>query len=463
MWKLSASAALAVTTILGGAAWGQETMTGEFSPSSPVYDAVECSGVPPSCSFFAGGVAYESFQVTIQDGAGYSIGGTLGTTTFIYYTLYSNFDLANTAANVVAYGNPISQGPLSGATFTLSPGQYVLVVDDGVSFVDGTFVVSLMGAVFGWGPTVAEELGNFLAVSGGAARLVVVDAQGVARDLGAASLVARDAQQSPSRIAPPGDDLVQSSKSATAGLVGNVYSWAQITGFDSNAESGPGSISGTGFQIGADLAIGPDMVAGLSLGHSEISATDTASSQDGSLTYLQPYFSYRSGKWHGNASLIYGRGTFDQVSVGGAGTGKTELLALTFEGGYDIALKNGITFTPMIGLIHGRENVEGTGGTLAGDGTQHYDFSQASVGARFSSRRAGGTFFAGLHADYLDQDAGGVLTSAFLSEDGWTGRIEIGGSTELNNGLGLSTAIDISGLGGSAQTVSGGLRVSLRF
>lgn len=56
--------------------------------------------------------------------------------------------------------------------------------------------------------------------------------------------------------------------------MGNLYTWAQITGFDSWADDGPGSIRGTGFQIGADVAMGPDMVAGLSLGRSDVSATD---------------------------------------------------------------------------------------------------------------------------------------------------------------------------------------------
>lgn len=55
------------------------------------------------------------------------------------------------------------------------------------------------------------------------------------------------------------------------------------------------------------------------------------------------------------------------------------------------------------------------------------------------------------------------MTSEFLSEDGWSGRVEVGASKDLQGGLGLSTSLDVSGLGGSAQTVSGGLRVALQF
>jgi hypothetical protein len=314
------------------------------------------------------------------------------------------------------------------------------------------------------GPTSADELSALVAAAGGSARLVVLDAQGVARDLGQASIVARGDQLTLELVeATDGDDVVLSSKSETPGLVGNLYTWAQITGFDSEADEGPASINGTGFQIGADMAVGTDMVAGLSLGYSDINATDGAFSQDGTLTYLQPYFSYRAGAWQGNASLIFGQGDYDQTSEGGAGTGETELFAFTFEGGYDMAMQNGLIVTPMVGLIAGNEDVEGISGTLANAGTESYDFTQASLGARVTSRKPAGTYFAGLHADYLDQDAGTVLTSEFLSENGWSGRVEVGGATQLDGGLGLSTSVDISGIGGSAQTLSGGLRVALQF
>jgi hypothetical protein len=128
-----------------------------------------------------------------------------------------------------------------------------------------------------------------------------------------------------------------------------------------------------------------------------------------------------------------------------------------------MAMKNGLILTPMFGLIAGNEDVEGISGTLAGAGTESSDFTQASLGARVTSRKPAGMYFAGLHADYLDQNGGSVLTSEFLSENGWSGRLEVGGSTDLQGGLGLSTSVDISGIGGSAQTLSGGLRVALRF
>ncbi len=350
---------------------------------------------------------------------------------------------------------------------SVSIGDEVVIVFECADLCDpgDMFSFELTGvAMLAPGARSAERLASLIAASGGAARLVVLDAQGVARDMGQVSLATRDGQISVTGIAASGgDDMVLSSKAATQGLAGNLYTWAQITGFDSTADTGPASTNGTGIQIGADVAVGTDLVAGLSLGYSDINATDGSTSQDGSMTYLQPYIAYRSGRWHGNASLIFGQGDYDQKSVGGDGTGETGLFAVTFAGGYDVALQNGLAVTPMLGLIQGHEDVTGTGGTLAGAGTDRYDFSQASLGARLTSRIAEGTVFAGLHADYLDQDAGTVLTSEFLSETGWSGRIELGGSTDMNGGFGLSTSVDISGLGGSAQTLAGGLRLALRF
>lgn len=138
-------------------------------------------------------------------------------------------------------------------------------------------------------------------------------------------------------------------------------------------------------------------------------------------------------------------------------------MAFTFEGGYDIDLQDGVTVTPTVGLIHGREIVEGTSGTLAATGSETFSFTQASIGGRVSYDWADGTMFVGLHGDYLTQDAGSLLTDDFLSEEGWTGRLELGASMALSGGLGLSTSVEVSGLGGSAQTLSGGLRVAFTF
>lgn len=148
--------------------------------------------------------------------------------------------------------------------------------------------------------------------------------------------------------------------------------------------------------------------------------------------------------------------------MAGEGTADTDLRAFTFEGGHDLPLAEGYTLTPTLGLIAGREDVTGDTGTLAGT-EQTYDLTQAFVGTQITYTWADGTLFAGLHADYLDQDAGAVLTDDFLSEDGWTGRVELGTSMDLSSGLGLTTSVELSGIGGVSQTLTGGLRMGFTF
>jgi hypothetical protein len=449
---------------MAGAAWGQS-----FSVSGNVSTA-ETNARPATDNWQGRAFPYDRIRFTVKNNAQFGITQTLGmlasglaTQVGLFIPVAGDVDpnSVNFAfSQAVFMPNLIVASP--GST-KLMPGQYeaIIAINSAASY---DYALTFFGATLGWGPSTEEELSALLSAAGGSARLVVLDAQGVARDLGQASIVARGDQLTLELVeATDGDDVVVSSKSETPGLVGNLYTWAQITGFDSEADDGPASINGTGFQIGADMAVGTDMVAGLSLGYSDINASDDGFSQDGTLTYLQPYFSYRSGAWQGNASLIFGQGDYDQTSDGGDGSGETELFAFTFEGGYDMALQNGLTVTPMVGLISGSEDVTGISGTLADAGTESYDFTQASLGARLTSRKPAGTYFAGLHADYLDQDAGTVLTSEFLSENGWSGRVEVGGATQLDGGFGLSTSFDISGIGGSAQTLSGGLRVALQF
>ncbi len=284
------------------------------------------------------------------------------------------------------------------------------------------------------------------------------------RDAGQVSIAARGDQLTLTRVE---DGIaagnVTASSSGIPGMMGNLYTWAEVTGFRSdNFGSGAGTLGGTGLQIGADIGIGPDMVAGLSIGYSTIHSSDAGTTTEGTYTYLQPYLSYSSGAWSGNASLIYGMGSFDQTSGGGTGSADVRLAAVTFEGGYDYALNDAFTLTPTLGLIHGREEVEGTSGTLAGTSSD-VTFSQLSLGGRVTHSGPNGTLFAGLHADYLTNDTESVLAQDLLAEDGWTGRVEIGGEMALSNGMDLSTSVELSGLGGDMQTVSGALRVAFRF
>ncbi|WP_166486091.1 autotransporter outer membrane beta-barrel domain-containing protein [Jannaschia sp. CCS1] len=299
------------------------------------------------------------------------------------------------------------------------------------------------------------------AATGTSARLLVIGADGVVRDAGQVSLATRDNQLVLTRVAGSSD--VTASTSGAPGMMGGVYTWVEITGFTSDTfGSGDGSVTGRGLQIGADMAIGPDMVAGLSLGYSTVETGDTGISTEGTYTYLQPYFAYRSGAWAGNASLIYGVGDIEQTSTAGTGEADVTFTALTFEGGYDYALSDALTVTPTVGLVYGREQTEGTSGILAGRDSD-VTFGQVSLGARMTYATDAGTLFAGLHAEYLSNETEFDLAQDFLADDGWTGRLELGADMALSGGLDLSTSVELSGLGGDMQTVSGALRVAFRF
>lgn len=425
MLKFGASLVLAMTTSLGGTAWGQETISGTLGDFANYFtqigsDAPTGTGVVFRIRVLtprAVGVRFETpisfldqFQAIRTDA---DLTQPVPTGAFVI--------AGSTYVGIGAYNLPNTS--VDAEIFT-SAGEEISLVFSCFGNCDSEFTFSfiLSGAtLIILGPDAAEELAGLISASGSALRHVVESAQKVARDRGKGSL---DARGGVDVGAKNGDALILSSKSADPGLVGNVYSWIEITGFDTQADTGPGSVSGVGFQLGADVAVGSDMVAGLSFGRSEISATDADFSQDGTLTYLQPYFAYGSGTWHGTASLIFGRGDYDQTSAGGDGSGESELFAITFEGGRDFALGERAMITPTLGLIHGREEVTGISGTLAGAGTESYEFNQVSLGARITVQGTSGQYFLGVFTDHLDQDAGTtVLADDFLSENGWSGRV----------------------------------------
>jgi hypothetical protein len=315
------------------------------------------------------------------------------------------------------------------------------------------------------GPTASQELANLAAGSNVAGRLVVINAGGLTRSRGQDSLTTRDEVLSFTRVADPesGSFTVTQSTMDSAQMMGGLYTWVDLTGFRAEDDGTNRAYTGRGLQIGADMEVMPDMVVGLSFGVQDLDATVGTVNQDGVLRYLQPYMAYGSGAWSGEASLIYGLGDYTQTSGGGDGAGETRLAALTFNGGYEIALDQGVTVTPMLGLVHGVERIEGQTGTLAGAGTETVRFTQASFGAEVSQSTGSGAIFAGLHADWLNTDTDTALVQDLLVDDGWTGRLELGLSTEIGSGITLDTSVALSGLGGDLRSTSGALRFAFRF
>ncbi len=452
-------AAMVAAGVLAGPIYAQTTSVEGALNASQLWDAPRGGGGSVL-------VAYEAFNIVVTDSSTFNIssnnsfvaGRGSSSRDFDLYLFLPGFG-PSAPGTPVAYADSGGPGGFNDPVLSsAAEGEYVLVATTYSALAEGAFTLTATGVVFRRGIDVLT------ATTGTSARLVVIGADGVARDAGQVSIAARGDQLTLTRVEDgTGAGDVTASTSGIPGMMGNLYTWAEVTGFRSDSfGSGDGTLGGNGLQIGADIAIGPNMVAGLSLGYSMVTSSDGGTTNEGTLTYLQPYFSYSSGAWSGNASLVYGMGSFDQTTGGATGTADVTLAAVTFEGGYDIALNDAFTLTPTIGLIHGREEVEGTSGTLVGASSE-VTFSQASLGARVTHVGPNGTLFAGLHADYLTNETESVLTQDLLANDGWTGRVEVGGEMTLDNGMDLSTSVELSGLGGDMQTVSGALRVALRF
>lgn len=435
------------------------------------------------------GYTFRVIPITVTNPAGFKVdaiavsntgAGTIGIVDFIIFTQGATIPSGTGSyathaadANAVGYFFDTTPGGVSpgfaltpGPAGPLAAGDYQLVVAP-YDFLgtggDVTVTFDLYGvysALFGTPTPPTAEIEKFLAATGGAARLLAVDANGVVRKIGKVSLATRDAFDSTALRNGP---TISASTKGTTGFNGELYTWAELRGFRlSESGTGDAVVNGAGITLGADMEVGPDMVAGLALGYSDIDAGETGYTQSGSYTYVQPYFSYRSGNWSGSANLIYGKGDFTQTSAGGTGTSDVTLTALAFEGGYDIAAPSDLTVTPTIGLIMGRETTEGTSGTLAGT-TGVAEFTQASLGAVVSKDVTGGTVSLGAHLDWLEQDGSLALASQFIAEDGVTGRIELGGETDIGHGMKLSGSVELGGIGGNADSVFGGLKLAIRF
>ncbi|NBE06877.1 autotransporter outer membrane beta-barrel domain-containing protein [Paragemmobacter ruber] len=437
------------------------------------------------------GYTFRVIPITITDPSGFRVdavaqSGTTGGVSIVDFIIFTqgatipsgagtSFSTHSFDPNSVGFfydGNPngvdpfftLAQGPAGPLTVA---GDYQLVIapyDNLGTAGDITVTFDLYGvfsSIFGPpGVPATDDLAEFLSASGGAARLIVVDAAGVARKVGTVSLSTRDAaslQQIRS-----GSQITASSKGMT-GFPDGLYTWAELTAFRLD-ERDPGNavVTGSGLAIGADVAIGPDMVAGLSLGYSDINATDTGTAQDGAYTYLQPYMAYRAGNWNGNASIIFGWGDYTQTTAGGTGSSDVELTALAFEGGYDLTYSDNMVITPTIGLVYGRETSDGTSGTLAGT-TGVSEFTQASFGAVLTTTAPSGTYSFGAHLDWLDQDGSLALASQFIAEDGVTGRLELGAETSIGSGMSLASSVEVGGIGGNVNSLHGGVKFSLRF
>ncbi|WP_170831435.1 autotransporter outer membrane beta-barrel domain-containing protein [Jannaschia faecimaris] len=358
----------------------------------------------------------------------------------------SDFDLSLSTNEAVAYNDDGNGGGfwLNPRISTAIPdGQYAVFVANLGGVGGGTYTLVLNGVTLGWGPNTATQLSALSQGSAALSRGVVIQAGSVA------------ATQANEGLA--GDTTASSRGTNPTG----VNTWVEFTGFVTNGNDL--RQTATGFQLGGDMHVMSNLTLGLSIGHSEVNSDTTGFDLSGDLTFVQPYLAYVNGPMRAEASLIYGRGDFEQISLGGTGTADSTVVAATLSGAYDLALSTGQTLSPMASLSYGEEESKGIGGTLAGAGTETTNFGRASVGARLSTNFDMGTAFVGLHADYDYANGDTNVIAGFNDDTGLAGRVELGVNAAITDRLDLRTNMSVGGLGTSTKDVAAGLTLSMSF
>lgn len=428
------------------------TVDGVIEASDPIFIRINRA---------SGDFYYDAYNVNIPDGTNYSLETTLTGLGDSYLQLFGpDFDPANPSATNVALDDDDGIGLASRLDGTQDPvanGDYVLVVTTFSPDRFGAYTLTAVNVNLGRGSAL------FSAAATGASRAVAVTAAGVSRDAGADSFVTRDQALSFTRTT--GDDgqpLVTMSTMDSAGLMGNVVGWVEATGSYASDDVNDRSLRTYGLQLGADVAIIPDLLLGMSLGATDITSGSAGTNVDGTLIFVQPYLAYRMGPISASASLMYGQGDFEQSGIGGDGEGDVTAYALTVQGGYDFAIQPGLVVTPSLGLTYGREESEGSSGALVGV-EDTVDFYQASLGARITHTVDTGEVFAGLFVDYQDADSDTVLTGDILFNQGYTGRIELGTNWAMANGTEFEAGVEIGGLGGDLNETSAAITATFRF
>ncbi|MBY4891527.1 hypothetical protein KUL25_01965 [Rhodobacteraceae bacterium N5(2021)] len=200
--------------------------------------------------------------------------------TFVVFATGPNDDVFDTLTTAVSpYPDPSAVLERSTpTTFDLDDGLYALnlvvfancVNPSGNCYgVDQFSVfVTLDGAV-NITPSAVQALVQYLAHQ--SAHHVVSTATSATQGASPVSQATRNAAVSLTRVQGTTDVLV--STRSMPGLTGNLYTWAEITGFYGEHRGNAPDVRGSGVQIGADVALGPHVIAGISLGHTEVTGT----------------------------------------------------------------------------------------------------------------------------------------------------------------------------------------------
>jgi len=458
-------------------------------------DTIQITGDDPAYGFNAG-YNYQVVDLTVTDAAAFTFDVTrlirldtdapltmnvlaylfrVGDVLPVNPTSQLDHENAADAVARISDGNPNGEAPVTATDLAAGPltdGQYQLVIapfDLFGSQGDQELTFSVTGGVLVLLPTAAQEMAQLAYSNGLGSRMAAGGAANTAGRQGRLSLATRNAAGTHGfrRASVSGGLAVAASSRGTGpapGLVGNTYTWIEITGFELDDSATDRAIIGRGLQIGADWGIGDTWVAGLSFAVDAISSSGAGFTQEGVLRTIQPYVALEAGAFHGEASLLWGWGDFTQTSIGGTGTGESELRAASLSIGYDFSAWGDTVLTPSFAALYGEERITGTGGTLAGAAEMRVAFTELSLGTTLSRGFGNGLDGSiGVYGDWVDIGGDGVLVDELFADHGWSGRVAIGLSGEMPNGLGIQTSVELGGLGSDARAIRGALRVAFRF
>jgi hypothetical protein len=407
---------------------------------------------------------FQTVNVTITQPLSFSAETTVAGFDTYLHLYQTSFDPNAQLTNLVAGNDDGGTGLLSlinaanDGPFT--PGEYIVVVGGFDNLDFGIYTLVLNGAIVGFANALLDELE---ATAGTFARLSTRQSFGNTRSGAQNSFATRDLQ-SPLGF---GGDVegapVVSSKNGQ--LMGSLYVWGEFTGLRADHKGGNSQreFFSTGLQIGADVALDDNFVAGLSAGYNDLEERSTNIETEGDFFYVQPYLGYRRGAWSAEASLMYGQADYDQVSIGGTGTADSDVWAIGLSVARDLEMSNAITLTPMASARYGEEDITGKSGTLAGAGSTTVDFSEYSVGARWTRNTGNGMNYVGLHADYVDSSAPQALAGGGFDPEGLSGRVEFGGGIQVTANSNVSMGFQIGGIGSDLPDYAGQVRFGMNF
>lgn len=257
-------------------------------------------------------------------------------------------------------------------------------------------------------------------------------------------------------------DVTMSSQSRHAAF----RVWTDVSALQGSDDLGR-DFDTTNFRVGVDTALSENWTLGIALGHGDIDGTAPAAAGnftlDGDIRYLQPYLHYERGPWRAGLSLLVGEGDYTVAFAGPPPqTIETELMVWSLGISRDFMIADGAILTASVTHVDGKEDETTVPPRLAAGVTS--EFARSSLGARYTRFvGAGGSYYAGLYADFTDSNATFSPPLGAPGVQDWSGRVEFGGSFALSDHSALDIGIEIGGLGGDFETRSANVMWQMRF